>query len=56
MKIEINGAFVEALSIANEDHEEPGIWIPCSVEIQEQLDGETCNVQIEVQENENGNK
>lgn len=51
MHIEINGAMAEAMDIANgETDDEVGIWIPCSKEIQEMLDGQEVNLKIEVVE------
>lgn len=54
-KIEINGVIVETLNItqSSEDEdqtEEIGIWIPCTPEIQELIDGHECNIQIEVRD------
>lgn len=52
MKFEINGVVVEALDIAPVDHDtdEIGIWVPCSPEIQDLLDGQECNLKIEITE------
>jgi hypothetical protein len=50
MKIEIKDVPIEAMDIASEDGEEIGIWIPCTRHEQEELDGQVCNVKIEIVE------
>lgn len=47
--IEIEGE-AEALDIASDDGEEIGIWIPCSREVQELLDGQLVSMKIFVRD------